>query len=109
MDRDHQREPTLRQSSKEVEKIYREKDRKYFKKMRDYFGRQDKKERKSANAVAEAEMKNEDPYVGIKQKLATKYKYKAKKLTNAEKYAKRRHYWRKIEAAARVIKQKFYT
>jgi len=99
----------LKQSSSAVEKIYRSKDSAYWKKMQQYLAKKDKKETAVAKAISEAQLKNKDPYDIVKAKhLKDSAKHKRPKpLTNAEKSAKRNHFWKKIEKVASVNKQKF--
>eukprot|EP01083_Nonionella_stella_P047139 126193_1 len=99
----------LKQSSTAVEKIYRSKDSAYWKKMQQYLAKKDKKETAVAKAIQDAQMKNKDPYDIVKAKHAKdsqKHK-RPKPLTDAEKTAKRQHFWRKIEKVAAVNQKKF--
>eukprot|EP01084_Bolivina_argentea_P048444 89261_1 len=98
----------LKQSSTAVEKIYRSKDSAYWKKMQQYLAKKDKKETAVAKAIADAQMKHKDPYDIVKAKHAKdaqKHK-RPKPLTEAEKSAKRAHFWKKVEKAAKINKQK---
>jgi len=98
----------LKQSSNAVEKIYRSKDSAYWKKMQQYLAKKDKKENAVAKAIADAQMKNKDPYDIVKAKHAkdaSKHK-RPKPLTSAEKSAKREHFWKKVNKVAIINKQK---
>merc|ERR1712228_958756 len=99
----------LKQSSSAVEKIYRSKDSAYWKKMQQYLAKKDKKESAVAKAISEAQLKNKDPYDIVKAKhLKDSAKHKRPKpLTNAEKSAKRDHFWKKIQKVASINRQKF--
>eukprot|EP01084_Bolivina_argentea_P244333 409332_1 len=98
----------VKKASSTAEKIYRSKDSAYWKKMHQYLAKQDIKESIIEKAIQQAIMKNIDPYdivVAKQAKGAQKHK-RPKPLTDAEKTAKRQHFWKKIEQVAAINRKK---
>eukprot|EP01084_Bolivina_argentea_P162952 283530_1 len=94
----------------QVEKIYKTLDKKYWKAMKKYLDRQDKKEKINVEKINELINKGQEPWLYTKKQIDTKYKNTGKpkrKLTNAEKMAKRKYYWKQIEKIAAINKSKF--